>query len=181
MSETTAETRVPATKIVTRVPNGRLTAFEADVVALFVDLAGALSLPKSYGEIYGLLYASARPLSFAEIQGALELSKGSVSQGLRTLRNIGAIRPAEGPDWRREHFVAETELRQLVRGFLSDSIENRLRQGRVRLDALVSRHGTKLAESEAESRLLAGRLDKLRQWHRKAALMLPLLSNLVRR
>ncbi len=50
-----------------------------------------LGLPKSYGEVYGLLYASANPLSFAEIHQRISLSKGSVSGGLKALKEFGAI------------------------------------------------------------------------------------------
>lgn len=75
-------------------PASLLSAFEHEVVEVFVGLAKVLGLPKSYGEIYGLLFASAQPLSFADIQEKLDLSKGSVSQGLRALRDLGAVRIA---------------------------------------------------------------------------------------
>src|SRR4051812_20709987 len=99
-----------------------LQAIEDELIAHFADLAGAFGFPRSYGQIYGLLYASARPLSFTDIQERLKLSKGSVSQGLKTLRDAKAIRPAEGADWRREHFAPETELRQLLAGFMADAV-----------------------------------------------------------
>ena len=68
-----------------------LTAFEAEIVAMFADLVVLLGLPKSMGEIYGLLFASAEPLTFGEIEQKLGLSKGSVSQGLKSLRELGAV------------------------------------------------------------------------------------------
>lgn len=71
-----------------------LSAFEAEVVAVFADLVVLLGLPKSMGEIYGLVFASAEPPSFGDIEQKLGLSKGSVSQGLRSLRELGAIREA---------------------------------------------------------------------------------------
>src|ERR1051325_10337814 len=82
-----------------------LNQLERDFVGIFVGLAGALGLPRSYGEIYGVLYASPRALSFTDLQGKLGLSKGSISQGLKALREVGAVRSAEGDDPRREHFV----------------------------------------------------------------------------
>jgi hypothetical protein len=64
-------------------------------VELFADIVSALGIPKSIGQIYGLLYASATPLSFSDIVERLEISKGSVSQGLQLLRSLGAINVAD--------------------------------------------------------------------------------------
>ncbi|TAG26183.1 MAG: hypothetical protein EAZ36_07665, partial [Verrucomicrobia bacterium] len=73
-----------------------LTPFEAEIVAVFADLVTLLGLPKSMGEIYGLIFASPEPLAFAVIEQKLRLSKGSVSQGLRSLRELGAIQAVAG-------------------------------------------------------------------------------------
>lgn len=70
------------------------TAFEAEIAAVFADLVMLLGLPKSMGEIYGFIFASSEPPTFADIEHKLGLSKGSVSQGLRALRELGAVREA---------------------------------------------------------------------------------------
>lgn len=57
-----------------------IAEFEDEIVAHLSDLAAMFALPRSYGQIYGLLFASIRPLSFTDIVGRLDLSKGSVSQ-----------------------------------------------------------------------------------------------------
>ena len=71
----------------------QLTAFEAKSVELFVDAAGVLGVPKSIAMIYGVLFGSAHALSFNDLVEKLGISKGSVSQGVRVLREMGAIRP----------------------------------------------------------------------------------------
>ena len=134
-----------ALSIAVRSPSsGSLTAFEAELVAVFADLVVLLGLPKSMGEIYGFIFASAEPPTFADIEQKLGLSKGSVSQGLRALRELGAVKEDGGrttedsgmkmEDGGREtedgrqrtqdvrkteaprvtHWVATTELRQLI-------------------------------------------------------------------
>ncbi len=153
-----------------------LSDLERDLVAVFVDLVGVFGLPRSYGEIYGLLFASPRPLSFTDIQARLDLSKGSISQGLHALRDIGAIRPAPGSDPRREHFVPETELRQLLTGFLQGTIQPALKQGGARIDDVRTRHKATLAARTEENRLVLGRIEKLQGWHRKAGAVLPIVS-----
>lgn len=160
-------------------PTG-LRDFENDIIALFVDMAGMFGLPRSYGEIYGLLYASMRPLSFTDIQERLDLSKGSVSQGLRALRDVGAIRPSEGSDDRREHFIAETELRTLISGFLKESILPQLQRGSARVEGMKASHRAVLATKNGEGRLLQSRLEKLHSWHRKGGALLPLIAKFLR-
>lgn len=150
--------------------------FEKEIVEHFAELAAMLAQPRSYGQIYGLLFASTKPLSFTDIVDRLGLSKGSVSLGLKALRVVGAIRPAEGADWRREHFVAETELRMLIGGFLRESIQPQLKKGAARLGELGSRHRNLLAAREGDGRELQQRLAKLQSWHRKGGTLLPLVS-----
>ena len=62
---------------------GRLEAtiaFEPNVVDFFVSAAELLSVPKSLTAIYGIVFASPAPLSFADIEARLDLSKDSLSQ-----------------------------------------------------------------------------------------------------
>lgn len=72
-----------------------MVAFERQVVDLFVSGADLLGVPKSVAAIYGIIFASPEPLSFAEIGERLDISNGSISQGLRVLRDVGAIRVVE--------------------------------------------------------------------------------------
>jgi DNA-binding transcriptional regulator GbsR (MarR family) len=153
-----------------------VTELEYEITDHFADLASMLAQPRSYGQIYGLLFASTRPLSFTDIVERLDLSKGSVSQGLKALRAVGAIRPAEGPDWRREHFVAEVELRMLIAGLLRESIQPQLKQGMARVEGMRSRHRSTLSARNGGGKAMQGRLEKLHSWHRKSNALLPLIS-----
>ena len=165
-------------QIVTASPAGTLAqlAFQAECVELFSELVQVLGLPRSLGQIYGLLFASAKPLSFTDIVEQLGISKGSASQGLRALREVGAILPAIATDERREQFVPETELRKLIAGFLRGSIKPHLRSGAKRLDNFKNRHARALAAERVEGRLLLARLGKLQKWHKRAVAALPLIS-----
>lgn len=153
-----------------------LQAFQSECVEQFAALAQVLGLPRSLGQIYGLLFASARPLSFTDIVERLGASKGSVSQGLNALREVGAIVPVAAQDRRREHFSPETELRKLIAGFLHGSIRPQLKTGGERVERFKSRHGAALlAEGEA-GRVALARLNKLQKWHRRAGAVLPVIS-----
>jgi DNA-binding transcriptional regulator GbsR (MarR family) len=154
---------------------GGMSGFEREIVGVFVGLAQGVGLPKSYGEIYGLLFSSAQPLDFAAIQGRLELSKGSVSQGLRALREIGAVSVAEHPGARRELYVATIELRQLMGALLRGTLQPQLARGAGQL-AMAARLLRRERRSAAEERILAVRVRRLQNWHRKAGGLLPWIA-----
>lgn len=89
---TTATLISPASGLV--LTGGRpseVADFERAMVDFFVDAADLLGVPRSVAAIYGIVFASAVPLSFADIEARLDISKGSVSQGLRVLREVGAV------------------------------------------------------------------------------------------
>jgi len=150
-----------------------LPHFQRECINLFVHAAQMLSIPRSVGEIFGLLYSSSEPLAMDDVVEKLSMSKGSASQGLRLLRDIGAVRTTYVAGDRRDFFVAETELRKLAFGFLRESIEPHLDRG---VDYLGRVEGAIPKLSGAEARRFAeGRLRKLRRWHRFASQILPLL------
>ena len=59
-------------------PSETLSQLEAEVIEIFVRAAQLIGLPKSYGEIYGLLFLSAEPLSMDQIMRRLSISLGSI-------------------------------------------------------------------------------------------------------
>jgi hypothetical protein len=76
--------------------------FERACVEFFADVVQVFGVPRSVGQIYGLLYASPQPLSFTAIAGKLDISRGSTSQGLQALRDLGAVVPVSGTEGERE-------------------------------------------------------------------------------
>ena len=69
-----------------------------------------MGLPRSVGEIYGLLYFSPSPLSMDQICTKLEISVGSASQGLKTLRSLKSVKSVYVSGERKDYFLAETEF-----------------------------------------------------------------------
>ena len=145
--------------------------FEEAVVDFFVDAADLLGVPKSVAVLYGIVFASPEPLSFADIQARGTLSKGSVSQGLRVLREMGAIKEVSAPADRSELFTPDLEMRRLIQRFLEQRLEKQLAAGKSRLSAL-QRSLPNLEKSHAET--LRSRLEQLQSWHEKARALLPI-------
>ncbi len=153
------------------------TALEREIVALFVRVADLLGLPRSVGELYGALFISPRPLHMDAVRARLDLSKGATSQGLRLLRQFGAVRVVAQPGDRRDHYVAETELRHLAGGFLREQVQPHLRSGAERVGAIEKL----LQELPAADRaVLAERVRRLKRWRGRAERMLPVLLKLIR-
>lgn len=158
-----------------------LSAVETEFVDLFVGLARSVKAPKSLGEIYALLYASPRPLTFDAIVRKLAISRGSASQGLRLLRSFGAVKATYVAGDRRDHFVAETELRKIVSGFLRERIAPALEGGAERLDRLSTALEAvpPLARRSAEHEFLRHRAERLQAWQRIARESFPALAKML--
>ena len=146
-----------------------VVAFEAALVDFFVDAADLLGVPKSVAAIYGIVFASPVPLSFAEIEARLDISKGSVSQGLRVLREVGALKEVSTETDRAELFTPDLELRKLVGRFLENRLQKQLASGSARLTAL----GRMVPGRNGEAAVLRERLKQLQNWHSKARALLP--------
>jgi DNA-binding transcriptional regulator GbsR (MarR family) len=151
-----------------------LSAVEVDVIGLFVNAVKMLGMPKSVGEIYGLLFISADPLPLDALVERLNISKGSASQGLKVLRAVGAVKQVYVGGDRRDHYAAETELKKLAAGFIREEIKPRLESGGERLERLKSMTGT-----NGQDEFYKTRLAKLSQWHARSQEVMPLLSTML--
>lgn len=147
-----------------------VVAFDEQVVDFFVSAADALGVPKSVAAIYGIVFASPLPLSFAEIESRLDISKGSISQGLRVLREVGAVMEVSTPASRTELFTPDLELRKLVARFLEKRLENQLTTGSSKLAALTKA----VPGTPGEAAELKRRFKSLTDWNNKARGLLPL-------
>ena len=150
---------------------------EQRIIAFCCDGVRILGLPKSIGEIYGLLYLARSPLALDDFVKRLEISKGSASQGLKMLRTLGAILEVEGEDSRRTYFKADLRLKQLVGGFIREQVRPHLQSGEAKLQALAEEAGR---EEDPEAReFYQERVEKLDWWSKKARLVLPLLQKVL--
>jgi DNA-binding transcriptional regulator GbsR (MarR family) len=114
----------------------RLNPVEVEIIHLFVQLSRALGQPPSVAEIYGLLFVSPKPLPQDDFPERLNLSKGSASQGLRYLLDLGAVRTVYVAGDRRVHYEAVAELRNLVNRFLRQQVLTYFDDSEDRLDRI---------------------------------------------
>lgn len=156
-----------------------LTMIEQQVVALCADGVRVAGLPKSIGELYGLLFISRDALALDDLVAKLQISKGSASQGLKMLRTLGAIREVAGPsgDGRRTYFEADLKLKKLVGGLIREKLRPHLVSGEERLKAIG---GQVEEEQDPELRTFyEQRVRKLVRWSKQARLVIPLLQRVL--
>ena len=156
--------------------NGAVTEMEAEVISLFVQLSRVLGQPRSFAEIYGLLFISGRPLAMDDLIERLHLSKGSASQGLKFLRNAGAIRMVYAPGERRAHYEAVAELRNLVARFLRDYVVPELDASEARLQHIA---GMVKQMPAGERERIAPRVTMLQSWEKRTRRFLPVVLKLL--
>lgn len=154
--------------------------FESEMVSFFVEAATLLGVPKSVAAVYGIVFASPGPLSFSEISARLNFSNGSISQALRVLREIGAVRAVDsvgGAATARERFVPDLALRKLVGRFIEQRLEKQIDTGLFRLKSLE-----RLLPNvdKVETAELTRRINCLHEWHKRASHLVPVVRTTLR-
>jgi DNA-binding transcriptional regulator GbsR (MarR family) len=160
----------------TRPTASARAALEGEVIEHFAEISRALGQPRSFAEIYGLLFISPEPLTMDDLIARLQISKGSASQGLKFLRDIGAVRPVEVDGDRRAHYEAVAELRRLAGRFLRDQLAPRVAGNEQRLTRLAERVD-ELPEGWREH--ARNRIVMLQSWHKNTGRLLPLVIKLL--
>jgi DNA-binding transcriptional regulator GbsR (MarR family) len=155
-------------------PPSSIRAIDDRLVSFFQDGVRMLGMPKSVGEIFGVLYASPKPLTMLDLVNRLGISKGSASQGLKMLRTLGAVREVNYHDDRKTYFEADVELKKLVGGFIREEIRPHLQSGQQKLKDL-EKELPKINDPELRE-FYEERIKRLERWSGKANLVLPLLQ-----
>lgn len=155
-----------------------LSPFEEQVIDYFCDGAKLLGVQRSVAELYGLLFVTPRPLSLDDLVNRLGISKGSASQGMKTLRAWGAVRVQNGGEGgRRLYYEPDVELKRLVGGFIKQQVRPHLASGEKKLESLQD-----AASATTEPRLkefYEDRVDKLGSWTKRGRIVLPVLQKLL--
>lgn len=147
--------------------------YENELIAVFTGLVETIGMPPSLGAIYGLLFASLESLTMDEITARLQISKGSASQGLRQLEDIGAVFRERADGERINRYTASQKLKNLTAAFLRERVLPSVERGSQRIQRIRT-----LVPNLEPSRQDAARkrLDKLTRWHSRASSLLPFLQ-----
>ena len=146
-------------------------------IDFFVRMMSILGLPRSVGEIYGVLYFSESPLSMDEISLRLKISMGSTSQGLKTLRSLKAIRTTYVKGDRKDHYVAETEFRRLFSNFIKEDILPHLDSAADRISSIEKQLNS---NPNMNQEFYTTRIEKLKRLTKAGRRLLPALAGLLK-
>ena len=114
------------------------------------------------------------PMEAGKICRKLKISRGSVSQGLKFLKELGAIR-SEGQNGNRaEHYVVEDHLRKAVETFVTKKIGPAIDELGQEAERLENDSRKPLPEN------LRQKLETIRRWHGHGRLLLPLISGFLK-
>ena len=162
---------MPAT-LAERTEKTGLSELEVEAIEMFINFLRLIGLPKSVGEIYGLLFVAPHPLAMDEIMARLDISLGAASQGLKLLRSFGAVRVVYERGDRRDHYVADLELSRFATVFIKEELQPRVETARMRIERMTE----SLAElSPEERRTTEERIERLKHWLDKGQKILPWL------
>jgi DNA-binding transcriptional regulator GbsR (MarR family) len=157
-----------------------MESYEEGLVAVFADLAELFGNPRSYGQIYGLLFAKEDPLSMEEIARRLDMSQGSISQGLRQLEAFGAVVKGKPDGSRQALYSAKLEMKLLISGFLKERVIPRLESTESRVEEMRrALEGDKHVLDESFLETANHRLGRVAKWHRSARTILPLARKIL--
>lgn len=141
--------------------NSGLTPLEVESIEMFINFLRLLGWPKSVGEIYGLLFVTRVPLAMDDIMERLGISLGAASQGLKLLREFGAVRAVYMPGVRKDHYVASGELSRFATSFIEDELLPRMQTAQER----IKRMEQMTSDLPDEDRQVASeRIDRLKYW-----------------
>jgi len=147
-----------------------LSRLDIEAIEMFISFLKLIGLPKSVGEIYGLLFVATEPLTMDDLIDRLKISMGAASQGLKLLRSVGAVKVVYTPGERRDHYVADLELSKFAAAFIKEELNPRMQRALERI-----------ARMEAEARLMGDeeqkiafqRIERLKHWMERGQKMIP--------
>jgi DNA-binding transcriptional regulator GbsR (MarR family) len=148
---------------------------ESEAIQMFIVVARFLGYPRSVGEIFGVLFASEKPMSFQGISIKGGISAGSLSVGLRHLRNLGVVVTAPVAGDRRDYFMVNEDFGRVNASLIRHHVEPRISAAQRKIDR-IKVMADKLARSETHADL-AVRLQRFADWQSQLLrLITPLLT-----
>ncbi len=146
------------------------------------NLCRRLGLPRTVGQIYGLLYLSPRPLSLEEIAEGLGISKASASTGTRQLLALGAAKKVWVPGNRRDLFEAVPEIGALLRNAYREIVKPYLDAAQHRVEEVVASLERERDQQHLEPEDFAfcqQRLEALARFQKNFQSVAPLIEKLL--
>lgn len=120
---------------------------------------------KIMGQLYGMLYLSAAPMTLDEMAASLEISKGNVSINIRALERWNMVRPVWVKGDRKDYYEAETDFWMIIRGVLKEREKKEFDQALAAIGRIRKKSEEILKkEKSADTTFALDRLKKLEEF-----------------
>jgi DNA-binding transcriptional regulator GbsR (MarR family) len=97
-----------------------LTPLAQRFILHFGEMGSRWGINRTVGQIYALLYVSARPLNADEIAESLSFSRSNVSMGLKELQSWRLVKLLHQPNDRREYFEPPKDVWEIFKALLEE-------------------------------------------------------------
>jgi len=92
-----------------------LTPLQQDFVLHFGEMGSRWGINRTVGQIYALLFLTAKPLNADQITEGLSISRSNTSMGLKELQSWNLVRLKHYQGDRRDYFATPEDMWEIVR------------------------------------------------------------------
>lgn len=133
----------------------------------FGEMGSRWGINRTVGQIYALLYLSARPLNADDICDTLGFSRSNVSMGLKELDSWGLIRHKHLPDDRRDYFTTPDDIWEIVRTLVEQRRRREIDPTLTMLRDILLENPNSPEEKHAQAKMreMHDLIEMLTQWY----------------
>lgn len=132
----------------------------------FGEMGSRWGINRTVGQMYALLYVSAKPLNADEMGEALGFSRSNVSMGLKELQSWNLVRMTHQPNDRREYFQAPEDVWAIFRTLAQERRKREIDPTLSMLrDALMEQpSGAEDIHAQARMKQMHGFIELMTDW-----------------
>ena len=146
--------------------DAQLPPLNRQFVAHFGEMGSRWGINRTVGQIYALIFLSARPVNADEIAELLEFSRSNVSMGLKELQAWRLVRLRHLPGDRREYFEAPQDVWEIFRVLVEERRRREIEPTLTMLRSALLETPTSEEERHAQQRMreMHDLIDRLLKW-----------------
>ena len=132
----------------------------------FGEMGSRWGINRTVGQIYALLYVSAKPLNADELGEALGFSRSNVSMGLKELQSWSLVRLTHQPGDRREYFQAPEDVWTIFRTLATERRKREVDPTLSMLREALMEHPSAAEDIHAQERMrqMHTFIDQMTDW-----------------
>lgn len=133
----------------------------------FGEMGSRWGFNRTVGQIYALLFLSARPLNADDLVDQLGFSRSNVSMGLKELQGWNLIRLTHLAGDRRDHFTTPADLWTILRTLVEERKKREVDPTLSVMRELMMQTPASQADAHAQARIgdLLGLIEMLVKWY----------------